>query len=553
MGLKEEDTLTLRDMRVLQHLFVERYRGVLHNCESHQVWANDMFDALTKYAKLFMQYELMGDAYHMIFPFFEHFSTNFKLNDQHRQIYHYPVTYKDLYSLCVDFKALWGKSRELSIPYDTAEMEAALVHVKGYLWKQCRLTYYKLKYHGIETMDYDVVFQNKECPFSDVAMYALLGSYSAESGWLPLGHVFSDKYPLIDNLQNLGSHVRRTGVTTRWQDLMCLAGQLFPLELRSGHVIYELPALDEKDVKKYQDKTGLGLKSCQILSQEINHHEIFYESLFQMLEEFGKEKTMSIWDFSQLDEEELGEVQTPLYTFEELKKLFMSVAKLKNAGKVLTMTDEWLQGEIEKMQKTREFFIFKRFLHTKRAIGVRGLFVEACVQYADRLDPVIEHSEANWTKFRVIQTHQKVVMVNDKKLFVSEIAETDGNMVFMDYTYHVTGQGKICYGYNLAGEPLVVDAYYCEHLDTSLLSLAVYKDIQNVIYRDKDWLIQLPKLTVVGEKVVWRGYELTNVDLTYWHEQLGHLSLKGLKKYVDLVQGMPPYFWPKRIECTQCS
>ncbi|KAG5357920.1 hypothetical protein CJU89_4406 [Yarrowia sp. B02] len=247
--------------------------------------------------------------------------------------------------------------------------------------------------------------------------------------------------------------------------------------------------------------------------------------------------------------------KTKLYNIDDhieyTARAYSLKTEFKN-GKFVTPSElpENLGRLINLMQVTREFHFFKRILcDPEETMG--GLFVHCCTDYANKHDPIIPKTGDEWVTWTAGGIPgDDPCLINDMELFVDEPTYEIGSLWVDGKDYRTTASGNVCYAYTHKGEPLLTPAVYCEK-GINCLSNKCFTNIKDGFYRDAQLKIQLPKLKLTPE-LSWRGHAITNFDVSYWHKQLGHLNLKGIKKHISIIKGMPPLLWPFRIQCNEC-
>lgn len=613
------DKQDVKHGKMLKKLFLDLYLSLIdmNHDITYSDWAGHVMVAVTKFGKLVMKMDLMKPVFELIYSFYGGYPgsiTSKSILDKYRlKAKSKKVTYKDLVDISQDFSYTWGDLNQCFDYYRTAlPLESVVLQIDSYhvtprdpnqpppirlrhsgthesttvymvykLWHSARLTYYRLKYYGIPTFDYDVVFQNKNPPFKDYVFVDLLGRFESHCGWLPLSQGKFSKENLAKNpgrkhltgllehydreLEGLGVFPSCWQIDTRFSQEYAEKGVtdkvIDPFVVAPGKIAVggQDPITDPvKELKKLGTLALLQPAVLEFLAQGLHRHRVLEKSLFLEIAMFEH-----VGDMSRVhcDEALKKEVVKGIYDKDRFLKLitnnFYLLSHVKNK-KVTGIKDLPFPEDIALMQDAREFFFFKWLLGSKTGELMGGLFVQSCIDYADKFDPICKPvKNEHWVSWKV-HTEAVEVVINDERLFAYEPQKEDTAVTIAGATYKVTLSGTVCYAYNISGEPLFTQAKYCEKAPTNFMTMEIYKTIQSAIYRDENSRVSLPVLSLTEPfgrdvKLHWRGYELHRVDLRYWHDKLGHVNIKGLKKFIHIVQGMPPYFWPESIKCMLCT
>lgn len=526
------------------------------------------------------------------------------------------TTYKDVYDISVDFSTSFGSFNDVFTHwkdnlgaedcvdqiclrdvnantrslqgYPSLKSHETGLHehqtvdfICSYLWNAARTNYFKLKYLGLEKWDYDVVFQYENPPFPEHVFYDLLGRFENYCRWLPVGEVglFSDDLVRANGLQfsldTLDSLVTSSGVSkASWQCYLLLAKSHTDINLPSPFTEPRFAALkgqvdvgDDKAFDPTEEVLRMGRLSyhpreaAEYVGQELHRYRVLNQKFLRSMGGLSDETIVKeeLFNAKDLSPEMYDEIKRDIYTFEDFGQLFQmefNTIPLCITGKFVKPSKSPLARDAQGMQETKEYMFFKELLESGTGDVSGGLFIQSCIDFANKFDPPVVKKKGDWADWKVVANmdHPKA-FINDTRLFMSiaDMKTEDQKCTLKGQSYDVTASGSVCYGYDPQGEPLVVSAMFCEGMGDNILSYDCFKNVRGALYRDpSSGIVQLPVLTIQEEKVAWRGYEITSFDVDYWHERFNHMDVAGLKRYAQVIRGMPPYFWPFKLGCTEC-
>lgn len=532
----------------------------------------------------------------------------------------YTTTFKDAYGICVEFYELFesgdekvkqfvakhGQERVLEVlmedllnkqnrGIDLDENEQATVDaMSNQMWKAARAAYFTLKKDGQETYAFDSVFANETPPFPTYVFLTLAGTFFAKCGWIPVGdnvglclyenmaqeRKMSQPY-LMDKLDAAHNKhgLPKIFWQTWWRTLPDAHKQLAHAKLTlvgkglltmqvspSADDIRELIGMFPHAVKLPRDVQAYiaeRLSECAVLDSGLTHDMYRYNQVY---------RKPYVDTFSEADPNPPETVNTNLGIYfrkVEANEFFLK-EYIKN-GKVTGLPTSAASGRvtglpfqelIDKLQELKTFFHFKDiFQLTARQTNTdSGLFLQACIDYANTHDPVVWHDydDDYVTWLSTPQDHP--LLIADKRLFYDKLPLDIHHVTLGDKIYHVTEKGTVLYAYNPRGEPMFHVGYYCKDTIVNLLNLPCFRLLGDSVHRDfESGCIELPRLEAKenyggDEKLYWKGRELGRVDFQYWHEKLGHVSRIAVERYRDgkVVKGIPPFFWPGR-GCGECT
>lgn len=483
-------------------------------------------------------------------------------------------------------------------------------YIVSYLWKAARTNYYRLKYYNLDSWDYEVVFQSESAPFPDAIMFDLLGKYEQRCGWLPVGDVglFSpenlSKMTLLDCIKEVDGYAQMTGTfRSVWQyvndcsrrtklandEARKAEDELRRINVAKGKALTnnsvnagarredsesrmagegKVVVGDQPrgfDPVKELRKMGISDKyppeAVEYIAKEMNAHRVLDTTIFTNINQ--KYTTTPLFNGYDLEPDLLRDVEETqlfgLQDFAELIKNDFNIGDCIVDGKFQRPQKSPFDKELKRMQQLKEFLFFKKMFQAETVLS-GGLFMQACIDYSNRFDPNFrDTNEDDWVDWSVIDMGgNEGALVNDPKYFLpGTMKDDDGtfNLTERPGAFPVRAEGLICYGYNEYGDPLYAGAIYTEGRPNCSLSTLSYDKIKGAVQKDPiTQIVRLPFLTEtdVGE-MIWRGEELLNLDISYWHAQLGHISLRGIKKYMRKIKGLPPYFWLFKIQCEECD
>lgn len=550
------------------------------------------------YAKFSSKYKSSNTTYKDVYDIAMDFNTSFgTLNN----IYTYWKDHRDT-EACVDWICLKDVKEYVRQPYEypilkphrSAEIDRQTIeYICNYLWNAVRINYFKLKYLGLEKWDYDEVFQYEKPPFPDYVFLDLLGRFEENCRWLPVGEVgiFShENVSLYVNgslqgpLKTLDDLVSDSGVSKAgWQCRLIYVKSHTDINLPSpfteprfagsrGKVdVGDETQFDPaEEVFKMGKLSNYPREAAEYVGEELHRHRILHHTFFNNLSTvpYNSDPEAILQDLPVQGEElfnssELGpemyrEVKKKLYSLVNFTFLFdrdFKLAPFCKTGKFVKPSKSPITEDARRMQETREFMFFREILESETNDKHGGLFVQSCIDFCNKFDPPVEKKKEEWADWKVVANMKNPkAFINHKKLFVSSTVKAeDQKCTLKGQSYNVTASGSVCYGYNPQGEPLVTPALFCEGMAHNILSYNCFKNVRGALYRDPHTgMVKLPVLTIRNEKVVWKGHEITNFEKEYWHERFNHMNVASLKKYAQVIAGMPPYFWPFRLRCSEC-
>ncbi|KAG5361021.1 hypothetical protein CJU89_4123 [Yarrowia sp. B02] len=460
--------------------------------------------------------------------------------------------------------------------------EATEEYIVSYLWKAARTAYYKLKLLGQIRWDFDAVFQLEEPPFPGYVFFDLLGRYEFYCGCIPVGQVGLFSEPnmsveaILDGLHFLKSHVVSAGTARApWEIFVDMANESktkgeppeVPWPAYAGEGKLSVSQDDGFDPaeeilrmgrlsnhpREAAQYVGEGLHKYRVLNQG------FLRAMCDFQDYYNTENIDEPFNPEELGEEMMEAIKRPVYSFREFGELFgkqFHISPYCQDGAFVEPERPPFEDDAIKLQATREFMFFRELLDSDPGDVTGGLFVQSCIDYCNWFDPEVHREGENWVDWKIAKNMSYPdAYINDKRLFVSmKINAEDKKCTLKGRMYNVTASGIVVYGYTNTGKALFAMALYCEGLTHNLLSSKTYQNVRQAVNSNwKTGMVRLPFLQLKASRVVWRGYEVKSFDASYWHKQLGHLSLKGIKRYAETIKGMPPYFWPYKLECSECN
>ncbi|AOW03234.1 YALI0C22022p [Yarrowia lipolytica CLIB122] len=610
------DEAALKQALVLKKLMLDMYLGLINMNDdiSYADWAGHMMVAITRCAGMVMRMNLMKHTFELIFSLYSYLtplSPQKKLQKYRIKYNDGKITYKDLYDISVEFSNSWGTLNELfNMRKETMTVEEVMesvmrmdiqkinpnmspvlkrhgsenallretqMFIVEHLWRGARISYYRLKSGGFETYDFDVLFQNSEPPLPDSVFNHLLLKYENVCGWLPVGDIglFSDEQigsseeRLLANLNTLYHHIGASATyPVRWsvdetEDGIQVTNtakykgtrQVTPKIISPGKMVIDGSVLTYKCPIPSPNEREFPTVAMDYVGEIMEKHRV--HDISDLVEFYVPQAEKPLYNSSEF--EHWLERASNYYSYGNsdyttlLDKGFFMLKHVKD-GVFIRPAEEPddLMSHIKGLQNLKEFHFFKGLFDKPSGDTSGGLFTQACIDYCNKFDPIYPRNGDDWVTWNVSWEKNTPCIINDKRLFVSEPTSEDKSIVYQGRHYRVTGVGTVCYAYTHKGEPLVVTAQYCEKIDANQLPKECFMNIQEGFHRNQDTLvIKLPVLSL-SPKLSWRGHEIVNFDVSYWHKQLGHLNLKGLKKYIPVIKGMPPLLWPFRIRCEEC-
>lgn len=479
-----------------------------------------------------------------------------------------------------------------------------------YLWKAARTNYYRLKYYNLDSWDYEVVFQSESAPFPDAIMFHLLGKYEQRCGWLPVGDVglFSpenlSKMTLLDCLGEVDGYAQMTGTfRSTWQyvshckrqtklandDARRAEDELRRINLAKGEALRinsvnagdrredseskmagegkvvvgdEPPGFDPvKELREMGISNKYPPEAVEYIAKEMNAYRVLDTNIFTKIGQ--KYTTTPLFNGYDLEPDLLRDVEeTQLFGLQDFAELLNNDFNIGGCivdGKFQSPQKSPLNKELKRIQQLKEFLFFKEMFQTDSLV-TGGLFMQACIDYSNRFDPTFrDTNDDDWVDWKVTDMGgNEGALINNPKYFLpGTVKEDDGtfNQKLNPWACQVRSEGVVCYGYDDYGDLLYASAIYTEGAPYCALSSLSYDRIKGAVQKNSSTgMVRLPFLTVINEDILtWKGEVLGSVDVSYWHAQLGHISLRGIKKYMKKIKGMPPYFWPFKILCEDCN
>lgn len=530
-----------------------------------------------------------------------------RLNKYSSQYGKYQTTFKDAYAITCDYFKLFGHGEKklkkfcaqhdqdtaLRIvlqdlekekpPLEDEDAQETVRQIRNNFWRDARAVYFQLKNEGRETLDFDIVFDNEEPPFPDHVFLSLAGSFFTAHGWLPVGDnvgLFKDENmapgrpqppnpPLLARLEAAFKHHGNPPNQWQvwWRDLgedgqslvhettfMTEPGLVSLTAHRSGSRQEEMLIDMFPQVKKtspaIRKLVALHFHVANALNSFVIHQTRDYSILVE-----GHRYSHHYQD------PRGGNIRLDLHScFSEIMAKSFGLALIKDVcdptitGKVTGLP---FQPLIDQVQRASTFCFLREMLTNYNPKHInKGIFFQACVDYANKHDPIEWHDDDDdWILWLATSIDHHPLIINDKRLFMSSLPLDRKEIKIMERVYRVTEKGTVCYAYNRHGQGIYAAAYYCKDTEVNLLNDSAFLRLLGSVTRDYDTsLLELPRLkaeeTLEGkERVSWRGYELSRVDLTYWHKRLGHVSKRTLKRYQKVITGIPPYFWSEKVDC----
>ncbi|AOW03235.1 hypothetical protein B0I72DRAFT_142818 [Yarrowia lipolytica] len=484
---------------------------------------------------------------------------------------------------------------------DDIEVLETYFAIRTYLWRNARSAYFQLKRDGVEVYDFDVVFEQQTPPFLPNVFINLALIFFTACGWLPVG----DNVGLF-RYQNMWLENRTKGDPGLQDKLYALFRaqgnprsdwetwwkKLNPLQRDVAHDRMTLIGPGLLDVASTPSPRPVDQflvmfpRATTEVSPTVQH---FVANQLQMGQVLHSEFLLSIRRYNKMrwDREQSSRLKkdtgtkwdgpkgyekiyntVPSGYFDNLvdKNFYLDdyIFEDKVYGIPSPATEGRLMGlpfqeHLETLQRTKEFFFFKSmFTDSRDKINTYyGMFLQACIEYSNIHDPEIWYNEDDdWVDWYVTDEEHPLV-VKDRRLFVQPMPSEERTLVIEGDEYHVSERGTVCYAYDPEGKPIYATAYYCQKVLDNLLGKCAFAPLVGVCHKNSNYMVQLPRLEVTeymgGETVLlWRGYELVDLDLTYWHKHLGHADKQKLKRYRKVIKGMPPYFWQSRAACEEC-
>ncbi|KAG5368506.1 hypothetical protein CJU90_0711 [Yarrowia sp. C11] len=464
------------------------------------------------------------------------------------------------------------------------EARETIEQIKIHFWDELRKTYFKLKNDGRETYDFDIVFENEDPPFPNYVFMSLAAGFFGAHGWLPVGDnvgLFKDKNMTLDVRR------RSPGVLARMQDMFNHHGNV-PAEWQVWWKTMAMTTRVMMTVTMHTRENGIFNLATPIQPHEKVQElvvmfpgakalsppvQLFVAHHLHLANTLNSNVLLHIGDYNRdregmYDEHEPDErgasIRTDLHTcFSEMAKINFGLDKYtlddqsisedvvpdyRESGKMAALP---FQELIDHIRKASMFTFLRELLTIYNPEHVnKGLFLQACVDYANKHDPEDWHDgDDDWTLWFVTD-HPHPLLIRDKRLFSSSLPLDRKEVSVHGRIYDVTEKGQVCYAYNRHGEGMYAIGYFCKDSAANMLSSDSYLRLRGAyVTRDHDHsLMALPLLksqvTMGGEeKLFWKGHGIGRTDLKYWQEQLGPVSASSLRRYQNVIRGLPPYVW----------
>ncbi|KAG5355393.1 hypothetical protein CJU90_4440 [Yarrowia sp. C11] len=613
---KEGDPNALKQAVMVKKLMLDSYLGLINLSEDirYHDWAAFMMIAVSKFAGIIMKMNLMKHAFGIIFSCYSYLSpvvVENKLQKYHNKYIDGNISYKDLFDISVDFSSSWGALNEAYQHTKEAPMEFLIsflqskpqrdlarcgpagstelshvfpllyetqVYLASYLWDGARRAYYRLKNAGYETCDFDVLFQNETSPFPHFVFNHLALKFEIVCGWLPVGDcgLFSKEYlgdseeQLKQSLYSLYGLIARTATFPgRWSMRKTESDELevisspqnkssevvTPKMINDGLLLIDGSVYTKKSPIPSSDEHIFPTIAMDYAGEILDQHRVLAVS--DLIRRPLPRAEEPLYNTDDLGEETAEEYNYQSYNDQDSADLsnsgFYLFKHIKNGvfNRPKTVPDE-LMRHIRRVQRLKELFFFSSLFEKQSGDPSGGLFSQACIDYLNKHDPIIPRTGPDWVSWKVHVLDDTPCYINDKRLFLEKPTPCNVAVSMFGFNYRTTLKGTVCYAYTQYGEPLTVTATYCDQMQTNYLPKECFKKIQAAFYRNLETRnISLPLLKL-SPNLTWKGHEISNFDVSYWHKQLGHLSLRCLKKYVERINGMPPLLWPRRIRCKAC-
>lgn len=483
----------------------------------------------------------------------------------------------------------WYTNQKRVIPSRT-DQQVTLEAMKAQMWKDARSAYFKLRIEGHDVYDFDVVFHNEEQPFHNNAIYMdLAGRIEEHCGFLPVGNlkegVFLDPKPvhlLSDMIDQEGMfqsvwqkryeknpkildqgvkvagkgliNVKNTPSKSRRQDFL----KMFPTATK-------LPPNLLKHVIDTYDQCGVCDPSLIKKLTDYKQTQLYMEYITTCTKDASSGR-MSETKFS-LNDGVYPIVPHTLVTFPDPRMCFEpSDIRLDDTTGLSSVpetdkTDSSISWHIDRLQKAKLLLFYEKMFtkYKGKAEPDYGLFLEACSDYANHVDPLSKKTPENWVLWRSSNQTSHDLIIYDNNLFSYKPTAVNEVITMGGQRYQATAKGFVCYMYSPLGEPLLRTAYLCPYSDYNYLDLQCIETLRGAFHREyQTGCLFLPQISLDagfgGEpQMKWAEREIGKVDISYWHKALGHVSEETLKGYIPKIKGMPPFFWPFKIYCKECN
>ncbi|KAG5354798.1 hypothetical protein CJU89_6591 [Yarrowia sp. B02] len=449
------------------------------------------------------------------------------------------------------------------------------------LWDMARAGYYAAKPDGI-VYDLDSVFEEILPPFPDHIVMDLAMIVQSSCGWIPVGQdsgIFSDMNMMVEHRTRdvpgplyrfaalLKAHGNPQMPWQNWWMGLNVAQKMVAQDRLTyvGPGRIDVPSVPTKKVLARFQAVFPEAKDLSPAVQKYVAHQFYlarilhseFVSMFEKNE--ARIEALQVAFLKKLraqNEKSYKDLVTNnfyLDKFIEGGKVHVPSC-LASEGQLLKKLP--FREHLEKLQADKELFFF-RAMFTNDNVEIQasfGMFLEACGEYAKRKDPDKWYMNDDWVKWRCVMGKSEVI-IEDERLFLQPGTPAEKRLEAGGRVFLSTKKGEICYAYDSEGKGLYAQAYYCPKGGENVMPWDKYDAIKSVVPLQRPYnMFQLPVLKSeerLGQENVisWRGYEL-NLDMTYWHKHLGHASRWKLKRYKNVIRGMPPYLWQAEPDCT---
>ncbi|KAG5358521.1 hypothetical protein CJU89_5115 [Yarrowia sp. B02] len=610
LKLLKSDAASFAAGKQLRRLLLDGYLSLVHmkDAISYSEWAGHVLIVVRSCGGLILKMKLMRHIFDLIFSFhcgyvgYDEFA-RLKYQNRYGST---STTFKDVYDIAKDFNDSWGEANAVFETWgdnnmaDTVDLLEALKlpafdinafslardegldqdfektaeYLVAYLWRSARVSYYRLRYLGCEVAEYDVVFQQKKPPFPRYVFFDLLGRLEDFCRWLPVGTegLFSEEsrqnYPLKFLLEGLASGIAATGIATAPWQKKCVSDDDGEDENTTPKIVGEgrvrvgyKDTLDHLQgfIKKWKISQKYPADAVNYLAKTMDAYGFLDMNFFDPIKELEAELTMEPFLCNPGDIPELvDDIKEEFFDTNDFHALCQQnffILECLVEGKFHEPKTPPFKKALRQMQLTKEFLFFRSILQARAGDPRGGLFIQSCIDYSNRVDPLIQRKGDDWITFQIVDMDgREGAIVNDPKYIVANFCDDESVHSPAGFgKAPIKATGQMCFGFYEEAEPMLAETLYCEGATGNALSVMCYNLIKDAIPKDPvSNTVTLPFLTVQDDKVCWRGHQVTETSLDYWHENLGHLNLKGLKRYTRVVGGMPPYFWPFKISCPEC-
>lgn len=534
---------------------------------------------LDRYSPQYGRYQTtFRDAYAITCGYFQLF------DHDERQLKKFCAQHDQDTALCIVLQDL----EKQKPPLPDEDARETVRQLRNNFWKDARAVYFQLKNEGRETLDFDVVFDNQEPPFPDHVFLNLAGSFFTAHGWLPVGDnvgLFKDENvarerpqqppppnpPLLARVEAAfkyhGNPPNQWQVW--WRDLgahgqALIHETIFMTEPGLVSLAAHRPASrrEEMLIDMFPEAKKLSPAIRRLVALHFHVANALNSFVMHQIQDYSTCVEGLRYSHHYQDPRG-GNTRFDLHgCFSEMMAKSFGVCDLKEVqdptetGKVTGLP---FQPLIDQVQRASTFCFLRELLTNYNPKHInKGIFFQACVDYANKHDPVEWHDDDDDWILWLATSMDHPMIINDKRLFMSPLPLDRKEVKIMERVYRVTEKGTVCYAYNRQGQGIYSAAYYCKDTEVNLLNDSGFLRLLGSVKRDYDTsLLELPRLraeeTLEGqERVSWRGYGLTRVDLGYWHQRLGHVSSRTLKRYQKVISGIPPYFWSEEVDC-ECA